>query len=628
MGALHIPISIFLSALTVILVIFCSYFLYALLQAVFSRKTVDAFRGGLIVCVASSIVTVMLTQLMTTCDVLSMGWLKFFFCALIVATPVGFLYCLSGRLTLSAAIGEGIFMLLSTVNAYVYRFRGRLFEPVDIFSAGTAMNVADNYNLFPLPKYVAFAYAVFVGMLAVVYLSHRKEKLVLVTKKRVISSLVCVALSAVACFYAVSLQTYHWGREGAIINGYVLDFVSKFKEISPSKPEGYSAEIVADAAQKYKTQAESEDGENKPPHIIVIMDEAFSDLGVVGEFSCNTEVTPFISSLGENAITGYALSSVHGGNTANSEYEFLTGNSLAWFSPNCVPYQQYLHTSTYSMVSYLKMSYDYKCIAMHPYLASGWNRPDAYEYLGFDECRFIEDFPCEDYVRSYVSDREMFEYLIDTYESKKDERLFLFGVTMQNHGGYNYDGENYTKNVSLVDGESFPEVEQYLSLIHETDRAVEYLITYFENVDEDVVIVFFGDHQPRLDESFYNSLSGNTGDTLEEKQDRYKVPFFIWANYDIEEGYKECTSLNYLSSYVYDVAGIELAPYNRFLRELESVAPAVNANGYYSLVKDCWLSFDEAVGEEKEKLELYEMFQYNSTFDKKNRSEILFPTLK
>lgn len=494
-GALHIPVTVLLVAVTVMLVLLSAYFIYALLQMVFSRKSFDAFVRGITACVVSSIVTVMLTQLMSACDVLSMGYFKFLFCTLIVAAPAVLLYSLFGKLTLSVLLGESIFMLISTVNAYVYRFRSREFEPVDIFSASTAMNVADNYKLFPLPKYVALAWAVFVGMLVVIYLSHRKEIPRPTVKRRVILLSVCAVLSVTAFFYASSLQTYHWKNEGAAYNGYVLDFVSKFKEISPPKPERYSTELVDGTAEKYKTHGTDVDDDNKLPHIIVIMDEAFSDLSVVGELSCNTEVTPFISSLRENAITGYALSSVYGGNTANSEYEFLTGNSLAWLSPNAVPYQQYLRASTYSMVSYLKMSYDYKCIAMHPYSASGWNRPDAYEYLGFDECHFIEDFPCEEYVRSYVSDREMFEYLIDTYEREKDSRLFLFGVTMQNHGSYDYDGDNYVKHISLVESSgSFPETEQYLSLIHETDKAVEYLITYFENVDEDVAVVFFGDH--------------------------------------------------------------------------------------------------------------------------------------
>lgn len=359
------------------------------------------------------------------------------------------------------------------------------------------------------------------------------------------------------------------------------------------------------------------------------MDEAFSDLRVNGDFSTNTEVMSFISSLKQNTISGYALSSVYGGNTANSEYEFLTGNSLAWLSPNVVPYQQYIRSSTYSMVSYLKSTYNYKCIAMHPFESTGWNRPVAYSHLGFDSCYFIEDFPKADYIRDYISDREMFEFLIETYETQKEDRLFLFGVTMQNHGGYTYTGERYTQQISLENcDEEFPEVEQYLSLIHETDKAVEYLLTYFEQVDEDVIIVFFGDHQPKIDESFYEIVGSATADTLDQQQQRFKIPFFIWANYDIGEEQIDCTSLNYLSSRVYQAAGIALPPYNQFLKEMEAVVPSINANGFYSLQNGCYMSFDDAVQEEQRWLDLYEVLQYNSIFDKTHRDKTFFPALE
>ena len=358
------------------------------------------------------------------------------------------------------------------------------------------------------------------------------------------------------------------------------------------------------------------------------MDESFSDLNVVGNISTDNDVMPFISSLKKNVISGYTLTSVYGGNTANSEYEFLTGNTMAWLSPNVVPYQQYIHATTYSMVSYLKSTYNYKCVAIHPFQASGWNRPIAYKYLGFDEMHFIEDFPKNKYIREYISDQEMFEYLIDKYEELKGDTLFFFGVTMQNHGDYAYTGDNYRKSISLKKhSNDYPEVEQYLSLIHETDKAVEYLITYFKNVDEDVIIVFFGDHQPRIEDSFYKTVGGITVDTLDERQKRYKVPFFIWTNYDIDEESIHCTSLNYLSSYVYKTAGIDLPPYNNFLAELEKKIPSVNANGFYSLARECYIPFDEASEEERQWLEKYKALQYNSIFDKKHHNEMLFPTL-
>ena len=164
-----------------------------------------------------------------------------------------------------------------------------------------------------------------------------------------------------------------------------------------------------------------------------------------------------------------------------------------------------------------------------------------------------------------------------------------------------------------------------MSVIHETDKAVEYLITYFESVDEDVVILFYGDHFPRLEEEFYEEVHGGSFDTLDEQQLKYKVPFFIWANYDIEEQYVECTSLNYLSNYLYEAAGMELPSYNLFLKDLQEVIPAMNANGYYSLSKGKFLTYDEAEGEEAEWLEKYQILQYNSIFDEENRSEVFFP---
>jgi hypothetical protein len=219
--------------------------------------------------------------------------------------------------------------------------------------------------------------------------------------------------------------------------------------------------------------------------------------------------------------------------------------------------------------------------------------------------------------------------LIKTYEENKEDPLFLFGVTMQNHGGYTYEGENFEQNVSLKDKElSDPVVEQYLSLIYETDKAVEYLITYFQGVSEDVVILFFGDHHPKLQQSFYEKISGKTASTLDEKQKMFEVPFFIWANFDIEEEYIECVSLNYLSSYVYDVAGLSLPAYNSFLREMENFIPMINANGYYSLSNDCYLGFEEAEGDERRWLDLYEILQYNSIFGEAKRSDVFFSPLK
>lgn len=64
---------------------------------------------------------------------------------------------------------------------------------------------------------------------------------------------------------------------------------------------------------------------------------------------------PFFRKLKENTIKGYTYSSVFGGNTANSEFEFMTGNTLAFLPDNSVPYQLFLRSKTAGLTHTLKI---------------------------------------------------------------------------------------------------------------------------------------------------------------------------------------------------------------------------------------------------------------------------------
>ena len=107
------------------------------------------------------------------------------------------------------------------------------------------------------------------------------------------------------------------------------------------KPEGYSPDAAREIAGEV-TEGAAGSVDVTPTNIIVIMDEAFSDLSVDGDLPLSGEQMPFIDSLTENTIKGYAWSSVFGGTTANSEYELLTGNSMAFLPASSVPYQLFI----------------------------------------------------------------------------------------------------------------------------------------------------------------------------------------------------------------------------------------------------------------------------------------------
>ena len=365
------------------------------------------------------------------------------------------------------------------------------------------------------------------------------------------------------------------------------------------------------------------------PTIIVVMNESFADLNVIGKIQTNEPLTPFMDSLTENTIKGYAISSVFGAKTPNAEWEFLTGGTMAFLPVGSVVYQQYMTDTPTSLVSTLANE-GYTCVAMHPYYETGWSRNLIYPKLGFEENYFIDAFDQTQVVRKYVSDREVYRKIIERYENRSvNEDLFIMSITMQNHGGYTSSYENFEENYYKV-GRSYSDANQYFSLVRESDDALKELISYFSSVEEPVEIVFFGDHQPSLTSKFYKLLNGKglSGLTLEELQNLYKVPFFVWTNYDTPEEKVDVTSLNYLSTITLERAGVDLSAYHQFLRDLRNVIPAINARGYYSLEKGKYVHVEDATGTEAKWLSKYENLQYNNIFDEKNTSEIFFPYMK
>ena len=221
----------------------------------------------------------------------------------------------------------------------------------------------------------------------------------------------------------------------------------------------------------------------------------------------------------------------------------------------------------------------------------------------------------------------MFEYVINMLKEKMDDGpQFIFGITMQNHSPYDYSEEVFTSTISLEGyKQHYPDVEQYLSLIHMTDSALQYLVKSLSEIDAPVVLLFYGDHYPTLNQGFFEEVHGGPFLTKEEQLLQYSVPFVIWTNYDIEEKQIELSSLNYLSNYLFEAAGIQLPAYNQILAEICEVIPAICAQGYYSAEKDCFFSLDEGGESELSVLNYYYQLEYNCIFDSEERSNVLFP---
>ena len=537
------------------------------------------------------------------------------------------LFAAFGKLHVALMTETLFFGIYGLANYFVLNFRSVPIQPWDLLSIGTAASVAGNYD-YTLDRQALLVVLGFVLLLILEFFCRFSLKKGTWKLRLPVAATLVVLLGAFGLMFhsdeivEQKLRLYNKLFTPTTIsykNGTALAFVMELRYLSVDKPAGYRADTAAQELAALEEESMSEPamagsgGEWQLPNIIVIMDEAFSDPAILGDFTVNQDYMPFVHSLlegADNTISGWLNVSVLGGNTANTEFEYLTGNTMAFLPQGSIPYQQYIKAETPSLASHLA-GLGYQTVAMHPYNASGWDRDTVYPAIGFSEMYFLPDFENPVKVRNYVSDQSDFEKIIEIYENKGDNPLFLFNVTMQNHSSYTESFDNFDPQIEVEGGSQT--LNNYLSLLSLSDEALGELVSYFEGQEEDTVIVFFGDHQttnsviePIL------KLNGKSSSTLteEEQADRYKVPFFIWANFDIEEETDVETSANYLAARTLEAAGVPLDGYFTWLSGFSETVPVISAN-HVTLADGTFTNADD----QSELLSDYKGYQYYRLFD-------------
>ena len=531
-----------------------------------------------------------------------------------------FVFFIAGRTSISMAICVSAIAAIGVGNYFVVMFRSNPIVPWDIYSFETAMSVADNY-VFSVDWALAEHIAMFILMLIVGVRTNIR------LSKKILRPILTVAMCIPAYFYI----SYLWqdnlerntGLNDTLFNakymhskdGFFVSFILDIHFLQIEEPKNYSDEYALSLLNEQ--EVEKVETPEELPDIIAIMDETFSDPAVLGEFETNKDYMPFVHSIlkGEvaNTISGYTDVSVLGGNTANSEFEFLTGNSMAFFPNGSVPYLQYIRDGISTIVPQLE-EYGYTTYGTHPYRAKGWNREFIYDLMGFDYRYFQGSFPFEDKLRNYVSDEADFKSILE-WRNNTEGPFFMFNVTMQNHSNYGGDFDNFNPQIvaKFKNTSSNKYLNKYLSLMYETDQDVASLLSELSQSDRKTIVVFWGDHQPNdyVVRPIYKEYGLDfDNQTYEQQQQRQKTPFFIWANYDIQEQTNVEISLNYLNILLFETAGLQLDEYQTFRKNLwQGQIPMMNAVGYRNNDGDL-VEYDDAPEEIQNLLNEYQNIQY------------------
>ncbi|MGN7356512.1 LTA synthase family protein [Paenibacillus sp. SAF-054] len=403
-------------------------------------------------------------------------------------------------------------------------------------------------------------------------------------------------------------------------NGFLYAFTGNFKQKLMEKPEGYNREAIAAIAQKYSSLPDPS-ATNAPaeqPNIMFMMDEAFFDPTRLPGYRFSEDPLQFIHQKQDATPSGYLLSPEFGGNTANVEFEALTGLSMYFLQDGSIPFQQRVvkMSSLPSIVSILK-DRGYRAMALHPFDNTFYNRNKVYPILGFDQFTSEKDLKEPERLtpNGYITDKFAVQEAINEVK-QSDKPTFLHLVTMQNHFPFTkgLNGPN-TITVDGVKPEFKDELETYVQDAKLTDEALAYLSEELTTIQRPTIVVFWGDHLPALSAGIYTGAGWDSNPRL-----KHETKLMYIANFDIGKQSVGTQSPAFIGPTIFKMSGQALPPYYKMLEKVKSEISGLSKSvriGASGPLK-------ELTSEQKEMLNDYRLVEYDMLEGENYAKDLMF----
>lgn len=538
------------------------------------------------------------------------GILYYVFTILTVMSALVIAYLLGQRTGILCCLIVLACFGIGTAQHFVLAFKGAAILPSDLLAVETAAEVGSNYTFLLTPPILRglLLTAVAVCLLSFVWpIAPGRPRWVAAN----IGANLVLAGAGALCFAGYFGSTSMERDLGLSYNrwqpietykaaGFIPAFTAILQDLAIPVPEGYGDAQAAELEDAYaslfddgegrsegRLAAEAQFNEAKPA-FVAIMNESFSDLSVYDAVREAGYAGPsFYNGIPDALARGRLMVPVAGGGTANTEFEFLTGNSSAFIGPGKVHYQLYGLSGIESLPRQFK-GLGYDTTAIHPQDPNNYHRASIYRDMGFDAFLSAEDFEGASTYHNWVSDAATYERVLELLREDPDPQ-FIFDLTMQNHGGYAPGTVPVEDLPGIVpagveDENLVGEVNAYLACVDRSDEALAWFLGELEGIGRPVVVVFFGDHQPTVGYGLNEALHPGEENQLEHVQRNYQTTYLVWANYDVagrdQASWDTEIGSDALGALTLDLAGAPLTDRQKATLAARGQVPSLNINGY------------------------------------------------
>lgn len=546
-------------------------------------------------------------------------------CWVLVMLFGGLIVASTGRLVLGYGIGGFVLLVLALISQYKMSFLREPLLPWDLFLSKQGADLLPYLakgvgwlNIVTLVGFLLLCVLLW-QVLPTVHL-RRTWRAVLGGTAVVVFTVVSLASPSVLSVLAgVGVTNYVFEQDANFhYNGFALGFAMNVGNVVIHEPAGYNREAVqaalATAAEKTPAPNAGQGPSVQRPNVIFVMSEAFWDPTQLPNVTFDRDPLPNLRALMNKHTSGWLYSPQFGGGTANVEFEVLTGHSTSFLPAGSVAYQQYIRAPMTSLAS-LYAEEGYQTIALHSYEKWFWKRDMVYPYFGFQRFIGLDEFEQPAYNGPFVSDAEITK-AIGQLTAESTDPLFLYTVTMQNHGPYaERRYENTIRVAGDVTEESRSILETYAQGLADSDAQLQELVYHLQKQKEPTMLVFFGDHLPVLNDVYRETgyFDDPAASATQRYTRQYTTPLLIWTNY--KQPRQKIAGLNasFLGAKVLQMTNAKTTPYLDFVNRVAAQTPVLR----HELVMSAEGVIHAGIPAELEELKhQYEILQYDQMFGK------------
>ena len=433
----------------------------------------------------------------------------------------------------SVALVSTLFLALGVIQFFVLINRVTPLSAVDFSIFLSIITIIDIY--FKPHELVLMITAILGAITGIVmlFIKTRSHKLKL---KSFIISFVSATVALVAVL-VIGFQTKHittrFPNLADAYNdyGFAYCFSLSVFDRGVNRPNDYGSEEMTDILDQIYGDSEGNGNEDteKKPNVIFVQLESFFDVKYIQELTYSEDPVPNFTALKEQYPSGFLTVPVIGAATINVEFEVLTGMRISDFGAGEYPYRTILSDSTCETIAYDLLASGYRTHAIHNNEGTFYQRNEVYKNLGFESFTSIEYFPDPTYNQYGWAEDAMLTDEILHLLSSTEESDFVFTVAVQSHGDYPDDYVAKDGDVTVTGGvtsaATLSRYNYYISQLREVDKFVKAIYDEVMAMEEDTILVFYGDHLP--------TLVKDSGITLNEMND-FQTEFIIIPNFDVD----------------------------------------------------------------------------------------------